>query len=46
VSAVDLNELRQLDGFNLDRIFTDKASGKGPILSAVTKSSFIYQNGV
>ncbi len=28
VSAVDQNELRQLDGLELDRTFTDKASGK------------------
>ncbi len=28
VSAVDQNELRQLDGLELDRMFTDKASGK------------------
>jgi DNA invertase Pin-like site-specific DNA recombinase len=28
VSAVDQNELRQLDGLDLDKTFTDKASGK------------------
>ena len=28
VSAVDQNELRQLDGLELDKTFTDKASGK------------------
>jgi DNA invertase Pin-like site-specific DNA recombinase len=28
VSAVDQNELRQLEGMDLDRTFTDKASGK------------------
>lgn len=28
VSAVDQSELRQLDGFKLDKTFTDKASGK------------------
>lgn len=28
VSAVDQNELRQLDGIELDKTFTDKASGK------------------
>jgi DNA invertase Pin-like site-specific DNA recombinase len=28
VSSVDQNEQRQLDGVQLDRIFTDKASGK------------------
>lgn len=28
VSAVDQNEHRQLDGFELDKTFTDKASGK------------------
>ena len=28
VSTVDQNELRQLEGQVLDRVFTDKASGK------------------
>ena len=28
VSAVDQNELRELDGIELDKTFTDKASGK------------------
>jgi DNA invertase Pin-like site-specific DNA recombinase len=28
VSSVDQNESRQLDGLELDRVFTDKASGK------------------
>jgi DNA invertase Pin-like site-specific DNA recombinase len=28
VSSVDQNEARQLDGMNLDKVFTDKASGK------------------
>src|SRR5271156_4960908 len=28
VSALDQNEIRQLDGRELDRVFTDKASGK------------------
>jgi DNA invertase Pin-like site-specific DNA recombinase len=28
VSSVDQNEARQLDGLKLDRVFTDKASGK------------------
>ena len=28
VSAVDQNELRQLEGLKLDRTFTDKTSGK------------------
>ena len=28
VSSVDQNELRQLDGVDLDKVFTDKASGK------------------
>ena len=28
VSSVDQNTLRQLDGIEVERIFTDKASGK------------------
>jgi DNA invertase Pin-like site-specific DNA recombinase len=28
VSSVDQNEARQLDGIQLDKVFTDKASGK------------------
>lgn len=28
VSSVDQNEMRQLDGIELDKVFTDKASGK------------------
>lgn len=28
VSTLDQNEIRQLDGLDLDKTFTDKASGK------------------
>ena len=30
VSSLDQNEIRQLEGVDLDKIFTDKASGKDP----------------
>ena len=30
VSSVDQNTVRQLDGIEVERVFTDKASGKDP----------------
>lgn len=38
VSSLDQNQVRQLDGINLDKVFTDKASGKDtnrPALNAL-----------
>ena len=49
VSSVDQNDARQLDGLVLDKIFTDKASGKDvqrpqlqALLSHVREGDHVY----
>jgi DNA invertase Pin-like site-specific DNA recombinase len=45
VSTLDQNELRQLDGYVLDRVFTDKASGKDTARPQLTELLRFVRDG-